>query len=102
MQSFDRMPAFLIYPESFDLTDDEVRLKATATKEAIQSYFREKADLKQDFELVRNPDKLSDFMVEEFKKTECYSLKSEEERQEIINFLRDNPEAYSDDYNILY
>lgn len=72
------------------------------TKEAIQAYFREKADFKQDFELVRNPDKLSEFMIEEFKKTDCYNSKSEEERQEIIKFLQDNPAAYSDDHNILY
>ena len=39
-------------------------------------------------------------MVEEFEKSECYKHKTEEERKEIIEFLKEEPNALVIQLNI--
>ena len=73
---------------------------AKATPESIRDYFNytvivtnHKPMSCDEIEegLSTDPVRLSARMVEEFEKSECYKHKTEEERKEIIEFLKEEP-----------
>lgn len=62
-----------------------------ASKEAIQSVYRfnVNANVHEDH---YDAEDISNQMIEMFKNSKCYQAKTEAERQEIIQYLIDNPE----------
>ena len=98
----DRIPAEIQYIDDFDfdLKNKKAKLKPTASKEAIQCYLRNKYDRFNAKDIVYNPTLLSNKMIEDFKKLDCYKAKSEAEREEIIQYLKDNPDIEDDNPNI--
>lgn len=90
----DVMPPYAEYMDDFELDEEsnELKLKKTAGKEAIQCQLRFSITKAKYGDIVYNPVKLSEMMIEEFKKSEIYQNKTEEERQEIIQYLKDNPD----------
>lgn len=90
----DVMPPYAEYMDDFELDEqtNELKLKKTAAKEAIQCQLRFPITKAKYGDIVYNPVKLSEIMIEEFKKLEIYQSKSEEERQVIIQYLKDNPD----------
>ena len=64
-------------------------LKPTASKEAIKALLVYKV---KDKEMFKYKDILATYLVNEFKKTDCFKSKTEKERNEIINYLSDNLE----------
>ena len=66
--------------------------KANASKELIQSIYRFNLE-SEDSSVLFHAKELSNRMIEKFKSSECYLLKSDAERQEIIQFLIDNPDV---------
>ena len=64
-----------------------------ASKEAIQSLYRFNVECEDETNMVAYDAKeLSRRMIEKFKASKCYKAKSEAERQEIIQYLKDNPD----------
>lgn len=61
-----------------------------ASKGVIQSIYRFNIGV-EDRTIVCNPKELSKRMIEKFKASECFQSKSIEEREEIIQYLKDNP-----------
>lgn len=61
-----------------------------ASKEVIQSIYRFNVGA-EDSTITTKPKELSKRMIERFKASECYQSKTEKERQEIIQYLQDNP-----------
>lgn len=74
-------------------------LNDNATDFAIQSYFRDKANKNCGRDILINPTKLSQYMIEEFKKSSCYNTKTEQERKQIIKYLEDNPDEEDEDFD---
>lgn len=105
MKNFDRMPAWARFKDDFDFSSEDIKIKPTASKEAIQSFLREEADFVEDKTILTNAEELSNYMIEEFKKTDCFKFKSEEERKEVIQYLIDNPDVeepiYDDNGNLI-
>ncbi len=62
-----------------------------ATKEAIQGLYRFNVNARVHQKHYDEKD-ISNQMIEMFKNSKCYQAKTEEERQEIIQYLIDNPE----------
>ena len=78
------------YENEYDFNfKDGFTLKATASKEAIKSLLLYKI---KDKDIIDYKDILASYLVKEFKKTDCFKLKNEEEREEII-------ESYQPDIN---
>ena len=78
------------YENEYDFNfKDGFTLKPTASKEAIKSLLLYKI---KDKDILDYKDILASYLVKEFKKTDCFKLKNEEEREEIIQYLLDNPE----------
>lgn len=103
MINHDRIPAFVQYLDEFDTSSDTIKMKPTISKEAIQAYFREEADSLEDKSILEDAEKLSDFMIQKFKESEIYPLKSKTEQEEIIEYLKNNPDIkekiYDEDGN---
>lgn len=78
------------YEDEYNFTPDGVTLKPTASKEAI------KALLVYRLHNVEK-DKIAEHLIIKFKETDCYKSKSEEEREEIINFLKEETIIEDDD-----
>ncbi len=70
---------------NFNFTDG-LTLKPTASKEAIKELLVYRSRNKDFFSYK---DILANHLVNEFKKTDCYTAKTEEERKEIIEYLLD-------------
>jgi len=68
---------------------DGFTLKPSASKEAIKSLLLYKV---KDKNILEYKDILANHLVNEFKKTDCYKSKNKSEREEIIQYLLDNPE----------
>ncbi len=98
----DRIPPEIQYIDDFDfdLKNKKAKLKPTASKEAIQCYLRSKYDRFNAKDIVYSPTLLSNKMIEDFKKLDCYKAKSEAEREEIIQYLKDTPDIEDDNPNI--
>lgn len=98
----DRIPPEIQYIDDFDfdLKNKKAKLKPTASKEAIQCYLRNKYNRFNAKDIVYNPTLLSNKMIEDFKKLDCYKAKSEAEREEIIQYLKDTPDIEDDNPNI--
>lgn len=96
---FDRMPVYTKekYENQFEFTGTEVLMKPNISKEAVQEFLCDKARFTLTGEDFSNPDKVSTFMINEFKASKCYNKKSETDRNEIINYLKENP--YFDDFS---
>lgn len=62
----------------------------SASKEVIQSIYRFNVGA-MDSTIVTKSKELSKRMIEMFQTSECYQSKTEKERQEIIQYLQDNP-----------
>lgn len=90
----DLIPPEIEFKNDFDLDEEtnELKLKSTASKEAIQFHLRYSITKETHGDIIYNPYKLSDLMIEEFKKLDLYQLKTEEERQEIEQYLKDHPD----------
>ena len=99
---FDAIPPEDQYIDDFDINikTGDVKLKPTASKEAIQCYLRNKYDRFNAKDIVYSPTLLSNKMIEDFKKLDCYKAKSDAEREEIIQYLKDNPDIEDDNPNI--
>lgn len=74
-------------------------LNDNATDFAIQSYFRDKANKNCSKDILTNAEKLSNYMIEEFKKSSCYNVKTEQERKQIIEYLKENPDEEDADFD---
>lgn len=96
----DRIPPEIQYIDDFDLKNKKAKLKPTASKEAIQCYLRNKYNRFNAKDIVYSPTLLSNKMIEDFKKLDCYKAKSEAEREEIIQYLKDTPDIEDDNPNI--
>ena len=91
---------FMEHPGEYDKveeTDSNVlglEPTPTASPEAIQSvlHFQVLAE-NIGTTIEYEPEKLSNLMIEKFKQSKCYNLKSEQEREEVIKFLREHPDA---------
>lgn len=94
INNVDPMPPYAEYMNDFELDEraNELKLKKTASKEAIQCELRYSINKSKYGDIVYNPKKLSEVMIEEFKKLEIYQYKTEEEKREIIQYLKDNPD----------
>ena len=60
--------------------------KPNATKEGIQSLYRFQVESEDEL-VVIDKQEISRRMIEKFRNSECYKHKSEQERQEIIDYL---------------
>ena len=90
----DAISPIIQFRDDFELDKETntLKLKPTASKEAIQFHLRYPITKEENGDVVYNPAKLSALMIEEFKKLDLYQLKTEEERQEIEQYLKDNPD----------
>ena len=91
---------FMEHPEEYDEveeTDDNVlglEPKSTASPEAIQSVLHFQVLTENIGTMIEyDAEKLSNLMIEKFKQSKCYSLKSKQEREEIIEYLKKHPES---------
>lgn len=91
-------PLFLLHKDHFDLVEldpnkiSKIIPNEKATKEDLQSAFR-KIAVSEDRSLIKNKDNvLCKRMVELFKESKIYKIKTEEERTEIIDYLLNHPE----------
>ena len=73
--------------------------KPTASNELIQSIYRFNAQV-ENHKIAYDGIKCSNRMIEMFKASNCYRQMSEERRQEVIQYLKDNPDV--DDPSIDY
>lgn len=91
---------FMEHPEEYDKveeTDDNVlglEPKSTASPEAIQSvlHFQVLADNIGTI-IEYEADRLSQLMIEKFQQSKCYRFKTEQEREEVIKYLKEHPDA---------
>lgn len=67
-------------------------IKKNAPKEAICLYLREVADGALDCEELANAETLTNYMIDKFKRLDIYKVKTEKEREEIIEYIKSNPE----------
>lgn len=90
------------YDKIVETEDNPLGLEpnAKATPIAIRDYYQflisitnhNKENLDEKVEgLMYDKELLSKAMIEAFKKSKCYKLKSEEERNIIINFIKEDP-----------
>lgn len=71
-----------------------LELKETSSCKAIQSLLHFLVIREDETNLIQyNAKELSLKMIEKFKETKCYQSKDEKEREEIVKYLNDNPEA---------
>lgn len=93
-------PYFALHPEefepyTFDGRDNAERKQripnAKVTKEGLHSLFRWQIE-REEPDIARNETALCRRMVEKFKESKCYNLKTEEEREEIIEYLLSEPD----------
>ncbi len=83
----DLAPIYLKYEDDFEYKDSgEILFKPTASNYAIKAYFLQESIYKQ----IKGDNAIINFMIDEFKKSNIYVLKSEAERKAIIKFLKDN------------
>ena len=66
--------------------------KPTASNELIQSIYRFNVKAENE-RLAYNAETCSNRMIEMFKASNCYRQMSEERRQEVIQYLKDNPDV---------
>lgn len=78
---------------------DGLTLKPTASKEAIKALLLYELSDKDFFQYK---DLLVKHLVSEFKKTECYKLKSKEEQEEIIQYLLNTDFENKKEDNTIY
>ncbi len=65
-----------------------------ASKEAIQAIYRFNVECEDETNQVAyDAEELSKRMIERFKASNCYKFKSETERKEIIQYLKDTPDV---------
>ena len=91
---------FVTHPEEFDeVPETENRLEiipnATTSLEGIQSWCHYLV-CAEDYgrtDLEYNAAELSRRMIEKFKSSKCYTLKTPAEREKIIKYLNDHPDA---------
>lgn len=69
-----------------------VEPKENATANVIQSIYRYNLSLIDEHQHF-DAEEISSRMIEMFKSSKCYQLKSESERNEIIEYLKDNPDV---------
>lgn len=89
-QHYDLAPKYFKYIKEYDISSGDLKFKKTTSKEAIQAYLIEGIYFKNNSEFMKDKEKVSELMISEFKKTDCYKEKSKKERQEIINYLKEN------------
>ena len=101
---FDRLPSFAKekYEDEFELTQTEVIMKPNISKEAVLEFLNERAESSLSKEEFSDPEIVSNFMIEEFKKSNCYNQKSEQNKNEIIKFLKENPYYFDDFSNAIF
>lgn len=92
------IPYFVEHPEEFEpyVRDNSKKInrripKANVTKEGLQSLYRYEVEC-EDWYVTDNKEEMCRRMVEKFKSSECYKYKTEEERQEIIEYLLNHSE----------
>ena len=66
--------------------------KSTASNELIQSIYRFNVKAENEC-LAYNAESCSNRMIEMFKASNCYKKMSEKRRQEVIQYLKDNPDV---------
>ena len=85
------------HPEEYDEVEETnanvlgLEPKSTATKEAIHDLYHFLV-IQQDNDISYNAKEISKRMIDKFKMSKCYQVKSDDERQEIIKYLVDNPD----------
>ena len=95
-----RIEYFMEHPEEYDKVEETdanilgLEPKSTASPEAIQSvlHFQVLAE-NIGTTIEYEPEKLSELMIEKFIQSKCYNLKSEQEREKVIEYLKKHSDA---------
>ena len=68
--------------------------KANTTAEGIRDYYQFLVECEDETGMIiHNAKELSKRMIEKFKSSKCYALKTEDDRRNIIAYLKANPGA---------